>query len=200
MDWFYDELKQIGTDYNDLKQVEEYDDEMQELRDIKGEVEEIVSLTGIDASKTVLDIGTGTGEQAVRLAKFCEKVYAIDISNTMLEYASKKAQNRKVENIEFKKSGFLTCEFDNNSIDVVITQLALHHLPDFWKQIALKRIFKLLKNGGRLYIYDVVFDFAIDKYKEGINQFIELTRQGSEEMAEETKLHVKEEFQHLLGF
>ncbi len=32
-----------------------------------------------------------------------------------------------------------------------------HHLPDFWKQIGLRRVAHMLKPGGRFYLFDVVF-------------------------------------------
>jgi hypothetical protein len=41
-------------------------------------------------------------------------------------------------------------------VDAVVTTLALHHLPDFWKGMALKRVHGMLKRGGRLYIHDVI--------------------------------------------
>jgi ubiquinone/menaquinone biosynthesis C-methylase UbiE len=194
MDWKYDELKQIGTDYTDLEEVREYDTRMQKLRNVEEEVEEIIKLTRLTNSQTVLDIGTGTGEIAVRLANYCRQVYALDISKLMLEFARQKAKNREVDNVEFSQGGFLTCEVAEDSIDVVVTQLVLHHLPDFWKLVALDKVFDLLKNGGRLYIYDVVFDFEIDNYEEQLNNFIELTGQASDKMAENTKQHIREEF------
>jgi hypothetical protein len=42
--------------------------------------------------------------------------------------------------------------------------LPLHHLPDFWKQVTLLRMNRMLKTGGLLYIFDVVFDFAPEEY------------------------------------
>ena len=195
MDWVYNEEQQIGTNYDDLKEVETYDEKMQDLRELDEEAEEIIQLTNIDNTATVLDIGTGTGELAIKIADYCKKIYAVDISTTMLDYAVQKADRRQVVNIEFRQAGFLTCDFAQNSIDVVMTQLALHHLTDFWKQIALNRIFKLLSRGGRLYLHDVVFNFDADNYEENINNFIRLTRENSgEKMAEETKAHIREEY------
>ena len=49
-------------------------------------------------------------------------------------------------------------------MDAVITQLALHHLPDFWKLVALKRISQMLKDGGKLYLRDVVFPSNVEDY------------------------------------
>jgi SAM-dependent methyltransferase len=37
--------------------------------------------------------------------------------------------------------------------------LALHHLPDFWKAVALDRIHGILRPGGILRLWDVVYSF-----------------------------------------
>ena len=36
---------------------------------------------------------------------------------------------------------------------------ALHHLPDFWKAVALDRVAQLLKPGGALILQDIVYSF-----------------------------------------
>src|SRR5206468_12945657 len=41
----------------------------------------------------------------------------------------------------------------------VFTRNALHHLPDFWKAIALERIARLLRPGGVLLLEDIVYAF-----------------------------------------
>ena len=41
----------------------------------------------------------------------------------------------------------------------MVSGLALHHLPDLWKAVALERIHRFLKPDGRLVLLDVVFDW-----------------------------------------
>ena len=79
-DWQYNEMKHVGTDYNDPAQVEVYDSQMGTLRDIKKENEEII--------KTLNN---------------CKKVFAVDVSPRMLEFAQKKAESKGILNIEFHK-------------------------------------------------------------------------------------------------
>jgi putative AdoMet-dependent methyltransferase len=40
--------------------------------------------------------------------------------------------------------GFLNYEHNGPPLDMIVSNLALHHLPDFWKMIALKRIHEML--------------------------------------------------------
>jgi hypothetical protein len=54
----------------------------------------------------------------------------------MLGHARKKAAFRGIANIDFLQGGFLTYQHKGAPLDAIINQLALHHLPDFWKQVA----------------------------------------------------------------
>ncbi|MDY6966893.1 MAG: class I SAM-dependent methyltransferase [Halobacteriota archaeon] len=193
--WQYNEMKQIGTDYQDYKTVKVYDERMARLRDVKGEVEEIKESIGLKKEQTVLEIGCGTGEFVVEIAKCCRRVLAIDISPVMLEYARKKAASKQLRNISFINSGFLTYEHTDKPVDVVVSQIALHHLPDFWKMVALRRIHQMLKEEGKLYLRDVVFSFDIKRYEESINDWIEsISETAGKKMAQETEMHIRDEY------
>ena len=193
--WQYNEMTQVGTDYQDYKIVQAYDESMARLRDVKKEVENIKESIGLKKEQTVLEIGCGTGEFAVEIAKHCKRVLAIDISPAMLEYARKKAALKQLDNISFIHSGFLTYEHTDKPVDVVISQIALHHLPDFWKMVALSRIHQMLKEGGKLYLRDVVFSFDLKKFEEKINDWInQISDTAGQKMAQETKMHVRDEY------
>ena len=94
--WYYDEFKQIGVDYTDLKEEETYDLSMQKLRDIENEAKGILELLKIKNTDLVLEIGTGTGELALKLSGHCKKVVAIDVSRTMIYFAT--PSSRLLEN------------------------------------------------------------------------------------------------------
>jgi len=193
--WYYDELKQVGIDYGDKKKVEEYDSGMESLRDIKKELEEISASINLKADQVIIEIGTGTGELGIEVSKYCKKVIALDVSGTMLDFANEKAIMRQRSNIEFFHGGFLTYTHQGELVDAVITQFTLHHLPDFWKLAALKRISKMLKDGGRLYLRDVVFPSGIEDYDDFFNRIINrLKIDVGANIAEETKIHIKEEY------
>ena len=54
---------------------------------------------------------------------------------------------------------FLTYDHAGPPADVVDSRHALHHLPDFWKAMALSRIAGMLRSGGVLRLWDVVYAF-----------------------------------------
>jgi len=61
---------------------------------------------GLTAQDVLLDVGTGTGDKAIRAAHICYEVIGIDISKKSLEIASKKALEEKLDNIFFAYGSF----------------------------------------------------------------------------------------------
>jgi ubiquinone/menaquinone biosynthesis C-methylase UbiE len=168
--WQYHEPDHPGADFDAL--AEFYDQDMQKHRDIQREIAEILDFLDLSADQSVLEIGAGTGEFALAAARQCRKVYAVDLSPGMLRYAEKKAALRAISNVEFLQGGFLTYQHQGTPLDAVVTQIALHHLPDFWKQIALLRIFDMLKDGGKFCLRDVVYSFDPRDQEKFFSDFI----------------------------
>jgi hypothetical protein len=55
------------------------------------------------------------------------------------------------------QAGFLTYEHQGDLTDFVYSRNALHHLPDLWKALALKRIATFMNPGGILRLRDFFF-------------------------------------------
>jgi putative AdoMet-dependent methyltransferase len=191
--WQYHEPDHPGADFDAL--AENYDRNMQKYRDVQGEIEEILDFLDLQPGQSVLEIGTGTGEFALAAARRCAQVYAVDLSSGMLRYAEKKAVLREVRNVEFLPGGFLTYQHQGAPLDAVVTQIALHHLPDFWKQIALLRMADLLKVGGKLCLRDVVYSFDISEHDRFFGEFISTaSERAGLEFARRISDHVKNEY------
>ncbi len=195
--WYYNEFKQVGVDYTDLEEVHAYDSRMRKLRNIEKESNSIRDLLGIKNSDSVLEIGTGTGELALNISAYCKEVVAIDVSKVMIDFARIKGERQNKTNVRFYNAGFLTYENHGDPFDVIITQLALHHLPDYWKMIALKRLYGMLKEDGKFYLRDVVFPSQITDYDSYFADIITDLKKSSGEIAEETEIHIREEFSTL---
>ncbi|MDD5474861.1 MAG: class I SAM-dependent methyltransferase [Candidatus Methanoperedens sp.] len=193
--WFYNETVQVGTDYQDISNVHEYDMKMAKFRDVTREATDIIEAISLRREHSLLEIGTGTGNFSIEAAKHCNKVYAIDVSSAMITYAKQKAQKMGISNVSFLQAGFLSYEHNGYPLDMIVSNFALHHLPDFWKMIALKRIYQLLKNGGTFYIGDIVFSFPIEEYDYKIDNWIDTMKQNvGIDFAKEAEMHIKEEY------
>jgi putative AdoMet-dependent methyltransferase len=194
--WQYYEPSHPGADFDALAEL--YDRSMQKFRDIQGEIHEVLGFLDLQPDQTVLEIGTGTGEFAMAAANHCSKVYAIDLSAGMLRYAEKKARSQGVSNVEFIQGGFLTYEHEGSSLDAVVTQIALHHLPDFWKQIALMQMAGMLKDGGKLCLRDIVYSFDIIGHKRFFEIYISRASETvGPEFAKHIEAHVRNEYSTL---
>jgi ubiquinone/menaquinone biosynthesis C-methylase UbiE len=191
--WQYHEPDHPGADFDALAEI--YDRNMQKYRDVQGEIDEILGFLDLQPDQTILEIGTGTGEFALAAARRCELVYAVDLSNGMLEYAKKKAASKGIKNVEFLPGGFLTYLHQGAPLDAVVTQIALHHLPDFWKQIALLRMAEMLKEGGKFCLRDVVYSFDIQGHEKFFEKFVtKASEKGGPKFARMMSDHVKNEY------
>lgn len=193
--WQYDEFKQIGTDYGSIEEVARYDERMARLRKVTDECADILRSLDLTPESRVLDIGAGTGEFAVAAAQCCAEVCAVDISPVMLEYAKSKAKSRGLDNIVFAHAGFLTYDHNGRPFDAVVSQLALHHLPDFWKAVALRRVWHMLKDGGLLFIKDFVFSFDVEDTEPSLNGWIDgAIKLGGYGIKRDVETHIRNEY------
>lgn len=192
--WIYDEYKHCGVDYSDKKLAEKYDDQHQTFRDYQKEFSDMIHFLGLKDTQelTVIDLGCGTGATCVFASEKFKKVFGVDVSEMMIDQAKKKVV--KLKNIEFIKAGFLSYNHADDPVDLLITKAAFHHLPDFWKQIALMRMNRMIKPGGTLYIFDVVFHFHPTEYKNKINEWISgFEKHTGNEFKNEVETHIRDE-------
>lgn len=154
--WTFDEFAQASVDFSDPRQVERYDQRQQS--DAEQEAA-LLRRLGVSGDHALIEFGPGTGVLAVEAAKVCRRVYAVDVSAAMLSLVRARADGLGLANLQCFAAGFLTYEHRGGPADFVVTQNALHHLPDFWKVEALLRVSSMLKPGGVLYLRDVVFSF-----------------------------------------
>lgn len=193
INWQYDECKQVGKDYGRPEEVALYDASHAEFRDVDAENKAILDELDIQTGDVLVDFGCGTGAFAVLAATFCRRVHAVDVSEAMLAYARGKADKASVTNIAFHHAGFLTYIHEEPSVDAIVTTFALHHLPDFWKGIALKRMHRLLKPEGKFFLRDVV----MSEYNalENIAYFIAKQGEtGGDFLREDAEAHFRKEY------
>jgi ubiquinone/menaquinone biosynthesis C-methylase UbiE len=155
--WWLDERAHAGREHFDEQHARRYDAKMD-----AGAAEEVALLQAagfLGTGSTVVDLGTGTGQFAIAAAEVCARVVAVDVSPIMLARLVEKLAAGTVTNVETVDAGFLTYEHSGTPADVVYSRFALHHLPDFWQAIALRRVADMLLPGGVLRLSDVVYGF-----------------------------------------
>lgn len=155
--WLLDEVASAGRENLDPEHVNNYD-----AKEDAGAPDEVALLQrlGLDSDAVVVDFGAGTGQFTLAVAPLCARVVAVDVSAVMLERLRTKVAASGVGNVDVVQAGFLTYEHTGAPADIIYSRYALHHLPDAWKAIALARLRRVLRPGGLLRLWDIVYDFA----------------------------------------
>lgn len=136
-----------------------------------------------DPTKTVLDIGCGSGHGSNTLARKFHTVYGVDISPEAISYAQ---TNWQLPNIIFQTGDSLNIPFPDNSFDVVVAFEVFEHLTD-WRKF-LSEIKRVLKADGLVYLSTPnktlyspgtkkpinphhVFEMTIPEFKAALEEF-----------------------------
>ena len=104
----------------------------------------------------MLDVGCGTGSLTIALrgsVGSAGAVSGVDASPEMIEVARRKAIKVGVE-VDFRVGLAEAIPFPNATFDLVVSQLAIHHLPGDLKQRSFLEMRRVLKPGGRCLIVD----------------------------------------------
>ena len=109
----------------------------------------------------VLDLGCGSGQSSVILAKLGHKVDALDISSKAIEIAKKRTKINKVDHsVTFGVSSVESLEFDDNTFDLVFGVGLLHHVNI---DTASPEINRVMKPGAKaIFIEPIVFSSILD--------------------------------------
>jgi ubiquinone/menaquinone biosynthesis C-methylase UbiE len=155
--WVIDELAHAGPEHLDTGFVTGYD--QKQGHPDPAEDLAVFAAHGLTGTSTIVDLGAGTGQFALAAARHFGHVIAVDVSPAMLKLLADRAASAVLTNLEWVQAGFLSYEHVGSPADGVFTRNALHHLPDFWKGLALERIGRMVLRGAVLRIHDLIYDF-----------------------------------------
>ncbi len=122
----------------------------------------------IQAGQTVLDLGSGAGNDAFvarSLVGETGRIIGLDFSVEMVEKARRNAADLGHENVTFLLGDIEDIPLPDSSVDVVISNCVLNLVPD--KARAYREIMRVLRPGGRFHISDVVLEGTLP---EGLAQ------------------------------
>jgi ArsR family transcriptional regulator len=100
----------------------------------------------------IADVGCGTGAFAGMLSPVAKKLVAIDREPTMLEAA--RTRLGEIPNVEFVLGEAERLPLEDQSVDLVVLGLVLHHLEH--PERALREVSRVLLPGGRVLIVDML--------------------------------------------
>lgn len=102
--------------------------------------------------KVILDLGCGTGRNANYLAEKGNKVIGIEISKTAINIAKERARELGVK-VEYILGDIgEPYQVEDNSIDLVLDITSSNSLNEQGREIYLKEVNRVLKNGGYVFV------------------------------------------------
>lgn len=129
-----------------------------------GEWETLKKMLPDFKGKRVLDLGCGYGWHCIyAMENGASSVVGVDISHKMLEVAKEKTHFPQVE---YKCCAIEDVEFPEESFDVILSSLAFHYVADY--EILVKKIYRILKSGGKLVLRLNILFLLLMEHKTGI--------------------------------
>lgn len=99
----------------------------------------------------VIDMATGPGTVAVKIAPQVREVLALDFSNQMIGQLKRRITVQNISNIRVEQCDCQKLFCADNSFDLAFSQFGLMFFPD--RQAGFNEMFRVLKPGGKGVVY-----------------------------------------------
>jgi ubiquinone/menaquinone biosynthesis C-methylase UbiE len=122
----YREFWERSAEVDSIHAISDQDDE--QSFEVSGRDEAEVLAALLPASGSALEIGCGTGRIMQHLARFCKRLYGVDISRSMVEQGRRRLAYLTNVSLEVG-NGYDLAPFADESLDLVYSLFAFQHMP-----------------------------------------------------------------------
>ncbi|ASS68147.1 MULTISPECIES: arsenite methyltransferase [Paenibacillus] len=157
------------------------------------------AIAALQPGEVVLDLGSGGGFDcflASRQVGASGRVIGVDMTPEMISRARENANKSGFTNTEFRLGEIEHLPVQDHSVDVIISNCVINLSPS--KQQVFDEAFRVLRNGGRLAISDVVAtaDFP-DEIKQDIDRIYSGCISGAPSIGELKAMLAQSGFTHI---
>ena len=160
-----------------------------------------ISLSGVRAGQSVLDVAGGTGDLTAQFSKIVGnngQVILVDINESMLKIGRDKLIDMGCSNQVFYALGDAqNLPFPDDTFDCITIAFGLRNVTD--KDMALKSMYRVLKPGGRLLILEFskpsnsllkkAYDFYSFNLLPKIGKYVANDSESYQYLAESIRMH-----------
>ncbi|MHB8293600.1 MAG: class I SAM-dependent methyltransferase [Acidimicrobiales bacterium] len=119
-------------------------------------VDAVLARAGGTSTDVALDLGCGSGQLTLPLARTVGRVIAVDVSEAMTGLLKANAAAAGIANVETIVTAVEELDLAPASVDVIVSNYVLHHVDDAAKARVVQEAARWLKPGGKLVIGDIM--------------------------------------------
>ena len=116
----------------------------------------VLEKLGLKEDDDMADIGCGIGYFTIPASKIISSennVYAIDISDEMLQEVDRRSKEKDINNISIVKSSEYDLKLESEQVSFTLMVNVLHEIDD--KVRMLKEVHRILKSDGRIALIEI---------------------------------------------
>lgn len=141
-------------------------------RDQQVDARKFINQLEVDRNSIVVDLGCGEAKFLAAISSGIRKGIGIDASVHMLASARRSLTDQEIGNVELIHADFREFDVGFEAADAVMSNYAIHHVPDVDKEEVFRRIHATLRPGGVFRLEDDSFNFQRKEFEERVPEIM----------------------------
>lgn len=141
-------------------------------RDQQVDARKFIDQLEVDRNSIVVDLGCGEAKFLAAISSRIRRGIGINASVHMLASARRSLTDLDIGNVELIQADFREFDVGFEVADAVMSNYAIHHVPDGDKEEVFRRILATLRPGGVFRLEDDSFNFPREEFEERVPEIM----------------------------